>query len=75
MMTVNRHCSVCRKEGKTGIYRMVGGCYNCGTIPILGLFTVGHSAAGGDCPACGCSRLHWDQLATPEALRIAGETP
>lgn len=51
-----------------GVYRMIGGCYNCRTEPLLGLFTVTHEARGGDCPACGCTRLHWDRLAAPDEI-------
>lgn len=52
---------------------MIGGCYNCGTKPILGLFTAGHEATGVGvaCPVCGCSRLHWDRLATADEIPAA----
>lgn len=56
-------------------YRMIGGCYNCGTTPILGLFTVGHQTSGisGDCPVCGCTDLHWERLATEDEVPAAFE--
>lgn len=65
---VDRRCTYGACATRTGAYRMIGGCYNCGTSPLLGLFTVTHEAKGGDCPACGCSRLHWDRLATPDEI-------
>jgi hypothetical protein len=65
---VDRRCGICRDAGKTDAYRMTGGCYNCGTAPILGLFTAGHEKGGGKCPVCGCERLHWDRLATADEI-------
>jgi hypothetical protein len=53
---------------RKGVYRMIGGCSNCGAEPLLGLFTATHEARGGDCPTCGCDRLHWDRLATPDEI-------
>ena len=67
-MIVDRRCSICRDQGKTSMYRMIGGCYNCGTALILGLFTAGHEKGGGKCPRCGCDRLHWDRLATEDEI-------
>ena len=67
-LLVDRRCWRCQDQGKTGIYRMIGGCYNCRSEPILGLFTPGHESHGGDCPVCGCARLHWDRLATADEI-------
>jgi hypothetical protein len=69
VLLVDRRCGhpSCR-DAKRGVYRMIGGCYNCGAKPLIGLFTVTHEAGGGDCPACGCARLHWDRLATPDEI-------
>jgi hypothetical protein len=66
---IDQRCRQSQCEHK-GVYRMIGGCYNCGTKPILGLFTAGHEVSGvsGDCPACGCTRLHWDRLAAPDEI-------
>jgi DNA-directed RNA polymerase subunit RPC12/RpoP len=64
---VDRRCGHPRCD-EPGVYRMVGACYNCGAKPLLGLFTAGHEATGGECPACGCRRLHWDRLATPAKI-------
>jgi hypothetical protein len=62
----------CAAAEKGDAYRMVGGCYNCGTEPILGLFTAGHRHGNdGRCPVCGCSRLHWDRLASPDEIPAA----
>jgi hypothetical protein len=71
---IDRRCKHRNCEGKDA-YRMIGGCYNCGTAPILGLFTTGHQATGlsGDCPVCGCSRLHWDRLASEDEIPAAFE--
>jgi hypothetical protein len=80
-MIVDRRCSLCQSEGKTDIYRMIGGCYNCRSEPILGLFSATHESSGGKCPVCACGRLHWDRLATadeiPQAFGSAAssETP
>ena len=52
---------------------MIGGCYNCRSEPVLGLFSVTHEASGGDCPVCKCSRLHWDRLATADEIPAAFE--
>jgi len=53
-------------------YRMIGSCYNCGTKPVLGLFTTGHEKRNGvlgeDCPVCGTRNLHWTRLATPDEI-------
>jgi hypothetical protein len=69
---VDRRCTHRNCADKTGVYRMVGRCLNCGTTPILGLFTSGHEHShGGDCPVCGVSRLHWDRLASPEEIPAA----
>ena len=48
-----------------GVYRMSGHCVNCGTAPLVGLFTAGHDrfGKGGPCPACGCRQVQWDKLA------------
>lgn len=67
-MIVDRRCWRCQNQGKTSMYRMIGGCYNCRSEPILGLFSVTHEASGGDCPVCRCSRLHWDRLATADEI-------
>ena len=69
---IDRRCRHRNCEGKDA-YRMIGSCYNCGTKPILGLFTAGHEASGisGDCPICGCTRLHWDRLATEDEIPAA----
>lgn len=64
---VDRRCGHRWCDGKNA-YRMIGGCYNCGTSPLLGLFTVTHEAEGGDCPVCGCSRLHWNRLAGDDEI-------
>jgi hypothetical protein len=72
-MIVDRRCSLCQRDGKTSIYRMIGGCRNCGSSPILGLFSVTHEAGGGRCPRCGCDRLHWDRLATEDEIPQAFE--
>lgn len=73
---VDARCRDRSCEGKN-TYRMIGGCYNCGTKPLLGLFTVGHEAQGGspgsECPVCETSRLHWDRLATPDEIPAAFE--
>lgn len=69
---VDRRCGHPRCN-QTSVYRMIGGCYNCGTTPLLGLFTATHEASGGQCPACGCERLHWDRLATPDEIPAATE--
>ncbi len=71
---LDRRCRVGACPDK-GAYRMIGGCYNCRTEPILGLFTAGHEALGGDCPVCGCGRLHWDRLAAPEEIPAEFEAP
>lgn len=73
---VDRRCSQGGCPHK-GIYRMIGGCYNCRTEPLLGLFSVSHEAQGGDCPVCGTNRLHWDRLATPDEIPadFEGEQP
>ena len=70
---LDRRCSMGACPHK-GAYRMIGACRNCGTEPILGLFTAGHEATGGDCPVCGCNRLHWDRLATPDEIPADFET-
>lgn len=46
-------------------YRMAGECINCGTKPLVGLFTAGHEHGynGGPCPACGCRKVRWTSLA------------
>jgi len=72
-MIVDRRCSRCQGGGRTDIYRMIGHCSNCRSEPILGLFSVTHEASGGDCPVCGCSRLHWDRLATADEIPAAFE--
>lgn len=55
-------------------YRMVGGCYNCGASPILALITAGHEKPiSKDCPVCGCPRMHFDRLATPDEIPAAFE--
>ena len=64
LLFVDRRCTCNEPDA----YRMIGGCYNCGTSPILGLFSAGHQQGGGECPACGCDRLHWDRLATPDEI-------
>lgn len=68
----DRRCShdTCQRKG---VYRMIGGCYNCGLSPLLGLFSVSHEASGGDCPVCGTNRLHWDRLATPDEIPASFE--
>ena len=65
---VNRSCTHFSCEDKKGRYRMVGHCLNCGAQPLIGLFTASHEASGGDCPACGCSRLTWIRLADPDEV-------
>lgn len=70
---VDRRCTHPNCAGKTDAYRMVGGCYNCGAKPLIGLFTATHEhGSGGKCPACGCERLHWDQLAGPDEVPAVG---
>ena len=62
----------CHRADTGSVYRMAGACRNCGTRPLIGLFTAGHEASGGvsggTCPACGCERLHWDRLAGPDEV-------
>ena len=60
MNVVNQRCpwDHCKDDDT---YRMEGGCYNCGE-PAVGIFTKSHDARGGDCPVCGCHRMHWDRL-------------
>lgn len=70
-LIVDRRCWRCQDGGRTGIYRMIGGCRNCGAGPVLGLFSITHEASGGDCPVCRCSRLHWDRLATADEIPAA----
>lgn len=65
---VDRRCTYGSCVHKDGAYRMIGNCSNCRTEPILGLFTAGHEALGGDCPVCGCNRLSWTRLATPNEI-------
>ena len=60
---INLRCTHRMHEGVTTAYRMSGRCRNCGTTGLVGLFTKGHEASGGSCPACGCSPLTWDRLA------------
>jgi hypothetical protein len=72
-LLVDRRCSLCQDGGKTDMYRMIGGCYNCRSEPILGLFSVTHEASGGKCPVCGCERLHWDRLAAADEIPVSFE--
>ena len=65
---INLSCTHPSCVTKTGRYRMTGGCHNCGAAPLIGLFTASHEASGGECPACGCRRLHWDRLAGPDEV-------
>lgn len=65
---VDQRCTHRSCEDKTGAYRMVGGCHNCGAAPLIGLFTASHPASGGTCPACGCYGLHWDRIAGPDEV-------
>ncbi len=72
---IDRRCTMPQCADKTSTYRMIGGCYNCRTEPILGLFTSGHEASdrNGDCPVCGCARLYWRRLATEDEIPAAFE--
>ena len=65
---VDRRCRYGSCGHKGGVYRMIGGCLNCRTERLLGLFTAGHEAIGGNCPVCGCAKLHWDRLASPDEI-------
>jgi hypothetical protein len=73
MLTIDARCrdDFCVAH-KTGIYRMVGSCENCGTEPILFLLTEEHER-GYDhrCPVCGVSRARPRRLATDEEIPVA----
>jgi hypothetical protein len=64
MITVDDRCS--DKKCAGGIYRMVGTCRNCGTQPILVLYSASHRSSDVDCPVCGC----WHTVST---TRLATE--
>ncbi len=77
MLTIDDRCPMTQCVHKTGVYRMVGRCLNCGTEPILFLITEDHEARGARhngarCPVCGCRTAVTQRLATadefPEAL-------
>lgn len=57
----------CLRGNNKGEYKLAGYCTNCGTEPIVGVFTVGHEAGSGvlgrKCPVCGCKRLGWRGIA------------
>ena len=62
---IDQRCNHRHHDGDTRVYRMSGHCTNCGTRPLVGLFTAGHESTGyhGPCPACGCRSVQWDKLA------------
>ena len=62
-------CSKCI-ERTEDIYRMIGGCVNCGAKPILMLFRSGDPSAHLDCPVCG--KWHGVQ---PQRLATVDEIP
>lgn len=71
MLTVDERCTMTSCSHKTGIYRMVGSCWNCNAEPILVLYTEGHEASATDCPVCGCSgKVHVNRLATDEEIPV-----
>jgi hypothetical protein len=68
---VDRRCSH-RSCGGKSIYRMVGFCRNCGSGPLLMLFTSGHQASPGECPLCGCcDAVYPERLAAEEEIPAA----
>ena len=71
---IDRRCthSRCAQAESGDAYRMVGRCGNCRAEPLIGLFTAGHDAYGGNCPACGCDRLTWTRLASSDETPAAG---
>lgn len=64
-------CSRCEASGRREIYRMVGGCSNCGTEPILMLFRSGDEATPLLCPKCGCQRVQPKRIATDDEIPAA----
>jgi hypothetical protein len=60
---INLRCTHRMHADVTTAYRMSGTCTNCSAGPLVGLFTTGHEAYGGECPACGCRTLSWRGLA------------
>lgn len=72
MQTVDHRCTMTMCEHRTGIYRMVGRCGNCGTEPVLVLYTEGHTADHVDCPVCGCrNSVRTSRLATDDEIPVA----
>jgi DNA-directed RNA polymerase subunit RPC12/RpoP len=46
-------CNKCENSGRSGIYRMIGRCTNCGDDPVLMLFRQGDQKHNLECPNCG----------------------
>jgi hypothetical protein len=75
MITIDMRCTMRQCKDKSGIYRMVGKCSNCGTEPILFLITADHEApssptSGQRCPVCGCSKAFAQRLATDDEIPV-----
>ena len=74
MLFIDKRCTYRGCAHKTGVYRMVGRCVNCGTENILVMFTEGHRKGDADCPVCG---VYWGvksttmRLATPDEIPVA----
>lgn len=65
---VDRRCTHFRCA-EPDVYRMVGHCTNCGTGPLLVLLSAGHDVSHeGQCPKCGCRKVHCDRLAADDEL-------
>jgi hypothetical protein len=64
---IDERCTLprCAEAASGLVYRMAGHCQNCGAKPLVGLFSAGHEHGydGGPCPACGCRKIRWTELA------------
>jgi len=71
MLTVDVRCGNHNCVSKP-IYRMVGGCLNCGATDILLLITSGHEHPyRARCPHCGNDQVHANRLATDDEIPAA----